>query len=343
LANSKDDIWAAMLMICQLENKLPVKDRMLSPEFMEMFKTYKENVMDEGFIKRFCISFHEYFKAHPHSLFEAERPPATDYPLDRLVYQMAATQHQARPSAKEVLARFPEHPSSFRLPVPVYRKAIIELHRMRAEFLELAKRGDPRKAEAAERYNALKQGCGEEFEEAFSAACAKVVELNAKEAMQKHVSLHSSSSSQSEDDWGNGTDIELQALDHLLNNLYIRFLDEKTPVNATRGQVEHLYQLRFEINQLQGERAPRAEVDAKIDAYYHLLKDLGGPEGAFYKQLDELGYSILLRYEEQQRQQHANPSINIEGEAFVAQAYSNDFEMQALKAMLEDPYLQFVE
>ncbi|MGE0669931.1 MAG: hypothetical protein AB7O89_03250 [Parachlamydiales bacterium] len=84
LANPKDDVWAAMLMICQLECKLPEQDRMLSPEFIEMFKTYKENVMDESFIRRFCVGFHEYSKSHPHNIFEAERPPATDYPLDRL-------------------------------------------------------------------------------------------------------------------------------------------------------------------------------------------------------------------------------------------------------------------
>ncbi|MGE0670465.1 MAG: hypothetical protein AB7O89_05985, partial [Parachlamydiales bacterium] len=321
--------------------KLPEQDRMLSPEFIEMFKTYKENVMDESFIRRFCVGFHEYFKSHPHNIFEAERPPATDYPLDRLVYQMASTQHEARPSAKEVLERFPEHPDSFRFPVPVYRKAVVELQQLRREFLELLKQRDPRKAEAAARYYAFKKECGKEFKEVFFYTFEKIMLSNAQEASQKHVGLHSSGLSQSEDNEGNGIDIELQVLDHLLSNLYVRFLDEKTSVQATREQVEGLYQLRFEINQLQGQKGKKAEVDAKIQEYQILLDRLGGREGDFYKLVDELGYSLMQKFEERQRQ--ANQSHVLDGDAFIAQAYSNDFEMQALKAMLEDPYLQFAE
>ncbi|MBS0653193.1 MAG: hypothetical protein JSR39_06635 [Verrucomicrobia bacterium] len=341
LANPKDDVWAAMLMICQLESKLPEQDRMLSPEFMEMFKTYKENVMDEGFIRRFCSKFREYFEAHPGNLFAADQPPATDYPLDRLVYQMAATQHEARPSAKEVLERFPENLDSFRFNVPVNREAVMELQQLRREFVELSMQGDPRKAEAAERYYAFKKGCGKEFKAAFAAVCEKIVEIGAQEAWQKHAGLRSSSISQSEEDMGNGIDIELQALDHLLSNLYVRFLDEKPPVNATREQVEQLYQLRFEINQLQSKKGNRADIDAKIDAYHALLETLGGPGGDFYKQLDNLGYSLMQKFEQRQRQ--ATQSDIAEGAAFIEQAYTNDFEMQALKAMLEDPFLQFKE
>lgn len=340
LANPKDDVWAAMLMICQLESKLPEQDRMLSPEFMEMFKTYKENVMDQGFIRRFYSSFQEYFKAHPSNLFEADRRPATDYPLDRLVYQMAATQHQDRPSAKEVLERFPEHSDSFRVHVPVYKKAVMELHHLRREFLELSKGNDPRRDEVAMQYMELKKDCGEEFEQVFGSVAEKVVGLNAKEAWQGFDGLHSIGLIQSADEMGKEMDIELQVLEHLISNLYVRFLDERTPVNATREQVEQLYQLRFEINQMQGEKGSIAEIDAKIDAYHALLQTLGGPGGDFYKQLDNLGYSLMQKFEDRQRQ--AAQSDVAEGAAFIAQAYSNDFEMLALKAMLEDPYIQFV-
>jgi len=343
LANSKDDVWAAMLMICQMESKVPEQERLLSPEFMKMFGAYRETVMEESFMLKFCKSFHEYFNVHQNNLFQADQAPAIDYPLDRLVYQMAWVDQEQRLSSKQVLEQFPDQTDAFRQHVPVLKEAVKELRHLRQEYLELARVNDPRKEEAFARYNECMERSGKGFREAFDAISEKILQVRTKEAMQKQLGHHSSGFGQHEPAFENQMDVELQVIDHLLENLYVRFLNERTPVNATRQQVEQLYQLRFEINKLQSERAPKAEVDAKIDVYNHLLKDLGGPEGSFYKQLDELGYSILLRYEEQQRQQQANPSINIEGEAFVAQAYTNDFEMQALKAMLDDPYLQFVE
>lgn len=342
LANPKDDVWAAMLMICQMESKVPEQDRLLSPEFMQMFGAYKESVMEQSFIRQFCARFHEYFDAHPNNLFQGEVGPAIDYPLDRLVYQMGCVDQERRLSSQQVLEQFPDHADSFRVRVPVLREAVNELRGLRQEYLELARVNDPRKQEAADRYNGCLERCGEGFNEAFTGISERILQVRTKGAMQKQLGHQSSGFGQHEPAFENQSDIELQILDHMLDNLYIRFLDERTPVHAARQQVEQLYQLRVEINRLHRERAPRAEVDAKIDAYQNLLNILGGPEGSFYKQLDQLGYSILVRYEEQQRQQQANPLINIEGEAFVAQAYSNDFEVQALKAMLDDPYFQFL-
>ncbi|MBS0607379.1 MAG: hypothetical protein JSR57_10560 [Verrucomicrobia bacterium] len=343
LANSKDDVWAAMLMICQMESKVPEQERLLSPEFMQMFVAYRETVMEESFMRKFCKSFHEYFNVHQNNLFQADQAPAIDYPLDRLVYQMAWVDQEQRLSSKQVLEQFPDQTDAFRQHVPVIKEAVKELRQLRQEYLELARVNDSHKNQAFMRYNEYMESCGAGFREAFDTISEKILQVRTKEAMQKQLGHHSSGFGQHEPAFENQMDIELQVLDHLLENLYIRFLDERTPVNATRQQVEQLYQLRFEINKLQSERAPRAGVDAKIDAYHHLLKDLGGPEGAFYKQVDNLGYCLMRQYEEQQRQQQAIPSEKMEGEAFVAQAYSNDFEMQALKAMLDDPYAQFVE
>ncbi len=121
LANPKDDVWAAMLMICQLEDlvsQVSQEDSMLSPEFIQIFVEYRQKVMHLHSKREFYISFQDYFKLHPDNLFDAGRASVTDYPLDHLVYQMASTRSEQRLSSKQVLERFPEHADSLRIDVP---------------------------------------------------------------------------------------------------------------------------------------------------------------------------------------------------------------------------------
>ncbi len=238
LANPKDDVWAAMLMICELEFKATEQDRMLSPEFIEMFEEYRRTVMDAGPMSSFCTNFHNYFKAHPHNLFDAERGFVTDYPLNRLVYQMASIQSEERPSSKEVLEYFPEHPDSFRIDVPVFRETVMQLQELRKNFLKLSNLGDPAWKNGEQRYNELMESCKERFKDVFSSAHKKIVQIKAPNTLQKHESQYLISSSQHSGTREIKDDIELQVLEYLLNNLYVRFLDERTLVPARRDQVE---------------------------------------------------------------------------------------------------------
>ncbi len=237
-ANPKDDVWAAMLMICQLESKVREQDRMLSPEFIKMFGEYECTVMSTHYMEDFCANFQKYFQTYRDNLFDAKRAFVTDYPLNRLVYQMASTRSEQRPSSKEVLEYFPEHPDSFRIDVPVVKKTVMTLQELRKDFLKLSNLGDPAWKEGEQHYIQLMESCGQRFKDVFSSVHKKIVQIKAPDALQKHESQHLISSSQHSGTPEIRDDVELQVLEHLLNNLYVRFLDERTLVPASRDQVE---------------------------------------------------------------------------------------------------------
>ncbi len=233
LANPKDDVWAAMLIICELESPLTEQHRMLSPELIEVFEEYKRTVMDiDEDIEDLLEHFHNYFKTHPNNLFDAKRASITEYPLDCLIYQMGSMRSERRLSSKEVLEWLPEHPDSFRIDVPVSRQTVMELQALRKNFLTLSNLGDLGWKECEQRYNACIESCEKGFKDTFSVVCRKIVQIKAPEAWQKHEGQHSISSSQHCRTPEIRDDIELQALEHLLNNLYVHFLDEKKPVHA---------------------------------------------------------------------------------------------------------------
>lgn len=312
LANSKDDAWAAMLMICEMETKVSEEGRMLSPELIQIFRTYQQDVMGQEAAGQFFSSFQTYVKEHPENLFQGAQLQH-DYPIDRLVYMMAGMDGGDRLSSKEVLEFFPEDLNRFLHSVGVERAVVqrlLELH------------SDPTD-EAQENYRKLMGECGEEFHETFSVVCSKLAAKKQQEA-------------QPIDENG----IESEALAYMLRNRYFWFSDEKIPLSVTRKQAEELYELRFQINQNDA-----IDKEAKIEQYNSLLEAAGGTQSDFYRVVNDVGYLLMNTFTEQKRQREAEDLSVPEGDEdkFLLETYSLDCEMNALKAILDSPRYRFAE
>ena len=312
LANSKDDVWAAMLMICEMETKVSEEGRMLSPELIQIFRNYQQDVMGQEAAGQFFSPFQTYVKEHPENLFQGAQLQH-DYPIDRLVYMMAGMDGRDRLSSREVLEFFPEDLNQFLHSVGVERAVVqrlLELH------------SDPAD-EAQENYQKLMQECGEEFHETFSVVWSKLAAKKQQEA-------------QPIDENG----IESEALEYMLRNRYFWFSDEKIPLSVTRKQVEELYELRSQINQKDA-----IDKEAKIEQYNHLLEVAGGNQSDFYRLVDDIGYLLMNTFADQKRRKEAEKLSVPEGDEdkFLLETYSLDFEMNALKAILDSPRYQFAE
>lgn len=101
-ASKKDDIWAAMQSICELEVQLPESERLLSEEFVQRYEEYRSTIknMDmPNYLKRIN------YLGPSINLFEGLKPDPR-YPLDALVYETAHTIPENRYTARDVLMHF---------------------------------------------------------------------------------------------------------------------------------------------------------------------------------------------------------------------------------------------
>ncbi|MBS0606679.1 MAG: hypothetical protein JSR57_07000, partial [Verrucomicrobia bacterium] len=110
-------------------------------------------------------------------------------------------------------------------------------------------------------------------------------------------------------------------------------------VHARREQVQALFTLRSEILQLGSENGNEAEIESKVQEYDALLATVGGTKGEFYRQVNNLGESIMNEYAAKQKEKNKN----LPNEADQQPAYNFDPEMEALKAMLTDPTNRFID
>jgi len=116
IASEQDDLWAAMMTICELERKVSPENQLISPNFMkkyEEFKGFLTNPTSELQLFRLtqtekrkklcqeainCIGFRD-------NLFDNEKPDP-NYMLDPLVYDMAhISMPKERPHALLIAAR----------------------------------------------------------------------------------------------------------------------------------------------------------------------------------------------------------------------------------------------
>jgi len=102
VASKMDDVWAAMLTICELEAKLPKSERLLSDQFVNRTKEYFQTLkgLDDSSIKK-RIEYLQLFN----NLFYYLKPDPK-YPLDAVVYETAHTNPRERYSAAGVLMQF---------------------------------------------------------------------------------------------------------------------------------------------------------------------------------------------------------------------------------------------
>ncbi|MBS0653568.1 MAG: hypothetical protein JSR39_08630 [Verrucomicrobia bacterium] len=101
-ASKKDDIWAAMLSICELEAQLPESERLLSEEFVQRYEEYSSTIKNldmPDYLKRLK------FVGSSGNLFEGLKADCR-YPLDALVYETAHTIPAYRYTARDVLMHF---------------------------------------------------------------------------------------------------------------------------------------------------------------------------------------------------------------------------------------------
>jgi|GEM_PF-5647178 len=101
-ASLKDDVWAAMLLICEIEKHTFPEDPMLSDRILTRYDEYRDsqlrNQQENGFLHREC-------------LFDQE--VADEFPLDALVIKMASIRSVSRGSIQEVASMFEEIEKQF--------------------------------------------------------------------------------------------------------------------------------------------------------------------------------------------------------------------------------------
>ena len=123
IVNEKDDMWAAMLSVCQIEAKLPEAERLLSSAWVQKAKEYREAIRhcdqlikkvikeDKPEDRQKLSDSIQSIKTMLDSLDESghlfkglEGEP--DRPLDALVYQLAHVEPKERYTAVGVLMNF---------------------------------------------------------------------------------------------------------------------------------------------------------------------------------------------------------------------------------------------
>ncbi|MBS0653194.1 MAG: hypothetical protein JSR39_06640 [Verrucomicrobia bacterium] len=102
----------------------------------------------------------------------------------------------------------------------------------------------------------------------------------------------------------------------------------------TRKEVVALVLLRSEISELGREKDKEVEMESKIQEYDALLEKMGGSEGDFYKRVDEFGALAMERCRKEELQKAAEE----DGKVGYASGHSMDFELEGLKAVLENLY-----
>ena len=112
--SDKDDIWAAMYSICEVESYwISPADRILSPEFVERFKDYHRS--GHSWEERYKWIQEEIGKDEGHLFNRLKPDPA--YPLDELVYETAFMDYpERRMSAQEVVMSFGKKEASDEAP-----------------------------------------------------------------------------------------------------------------------------------------------------------------------------------------------------------------------------------
>lgn len=98
-ADSKDDVWAAMLMICKIESGVSPSERLLSQEFLDRFNAYSHI---EGMIIVQMRSRIEHLGSKS-NLFEGLQANSK-HPMERIVQEAAETKAGNRLSAGELLS-----------------------------------------------------------------------------------------------------------------------------------------------------------------------------------------------------------------------------------------------
>ncbi len=94
-ADSKDDVWAAMLMICAIENEVSPNERLISQGFLDRFNAYSG--IQEGRLMTIMKSRLEHLKSSTNLFHGIE----AEYPMDCIVQKAAKA--ETRSSANELL------------------------------------------------------------------------------------------------------------------------------------------------------------------------------------------------------------------------------------------------
>ncbi len=91
VANPKDDIWAAMCVICNLESKADEGDRLLQPTLVDKFNEYKQALRDDVAEEKL------YSKK---SLFDATGPANL---FNNLIFHMGTIESAKRPAVERII------------------------------------------------------------------------------------------------------------------------------------------------------------------------------------------------------------------------------------------------
>lgn len=92
LANPKDDIWAAMCLICDFESRVDEEDCLLGPAVISKYKQYQENLKSKD------VACEEIYQNK--SLFSGTRPNNL---FQNLIFHMGTIDPVQRPSAEKII------------------------------------------------------------------------------------------------------------------------------------------------------------------------------------------------------------------------------------------------